>query len=550
MPTRPRYAALSGSSGFFRYAARAGLAVAAGLALWVSFPGPNWWWAAPFGVWALAAVSWRRGFRSGFGFGMLAGWACFGPTLSWSGTYVGVLPWLALATLQGLYLASMSALVGWGSARLLGPAVTREATGERAAYTTKCSPGRGRSVAAHALVPLGWVAQELARSTTPWGGFPWARLAFGQADGPLVTLARWGGAPGVSFAVALIGVALMAAAHGVRRRARVSTVCAIGVVAVVIGTALLIRPPVDGSTATVGFVQGNVPTAGLEFNAQRRAVLDNHVAGTVRLAAEKPAGLSLVVWPENSSDIDPFRNTDAAAQIGRAVNAIDVPLLVGAVLAEPPGHDSNVSLLYRPDGGEPERYVKRHPAPFAEYIPYRGFFSRFSDAARLAGNFVAGDTIGAFRIDTPQEQSYWALPTICFEVAYDDLVRESVLNTRVNAGTDSALLIVQTNNATFGYTDESEQQFAISRLRAIEHGRSIVHVSTVGVSGMIRPDGSVLAKTGLFTAEQAVVHPVLRTEVTPSDRLGPWPERLAVGVWGALLGLGAARHSRPTSRRR
>ena len=53
------------------------------------------------------------------------------------------------------------------------------------------------------------------------------------------------------------------------------------------------------------------------------------------------------------------------------------------------------------------------------------------------------------------------------------------------------LLVVQTNNATFGYTDESEQQFAISRIRAIEHGRSVVHVSTVGVSGFVAPDGTV-----------------------------------------------------------
>ena len=285
---------------------------------------------------------------------------------------------------------------------------------------------------------------------------------------------------------------------------------------------------------SVGFVQGNVPQAGLEFNAQRRAVLDNHVSGTEQLARTAPDDLTLVVWPENSSDIDPFRNTDAAAQIVRARRAVGVPLLIGAVLAEPPGYSSNVSLFYLPGATEPERYVKLHPVPFAEYIPGRAFFRLFTPMADLAGNFVAGDEIGVFRVPAAGGD-YTALPTICFEVAYDGLMRDSVLA----AGDDESLLVVQTNNATFGYTAESEQQFAISRIRAIEHGRSVVHVSTVGVSGFVAPDGTVTEKTGLFTADQRVASPVVRTELTPADRLGAAPEWLAAG---ALLLLVAREH--------
>ena len=285
---------------------------------------------------------------------------------------------------------------------------------------------------------------------------------------------------------------------------------------------LAIPLPTDGRPVSVGFVQGNVPRAGLEFNAERRAVLDNHVNGTEVLADTAPDDLTLVVWPENSSDIDPFRNTDAAAQIVRARRAVGVPLLIGAVLAEPPGYSSNVSLFYLPGVDEPQRYVKLHPVPFAEYIPARAFFRIFTPMADLAGNFVAGDEIGVFRVPAAGGD-YVALPTICFEVAYDGLMRDSV----EAAGDDPSLLVVQTNNATFGYTAESEQQFAISRIRAIEHGRSVVHVSTVGVSGFVAPDGSVTEKTGLFTADQRVASPVVRTERTPADRLGAAPEWLA-----------------------
>ncbi len=245
--------------------------------------------------------------------------------------------------------------------------------------------------------------------------------------------------------------------------------------------------PTDGTRVTVALVQGDVPEPGLDFNAERRAVLDNHVRGTLAVAAHEPADLSLVIWPENSSDIDPIRNPDAAAQVQRALDAVGVPLLIGAVLDEPTPDVSNASLFYRPGAAAPERYVKLHPVPFAEYIPYKSFFRIFSDKVDLVRRpFVAGHTIGGFRVDS-SEGTYWALPTICFEVAYDGLVRNAV----TQPGRQPGLLVVQTNNATFGYSDESEQQFAISRIRAIEHGRSVAHVSTVGVSGFINPDGSV-----------------------------------------------------------
>ncbi|MFQ6172426.1 apolipoprotein N-acyltransferase [Oryzobacter sp. R7] len=484
-------------------------AVVAGLLLWLAFPDHDLWFLAPVAVAVLGGLTLRAGAGRGLLLGLVAGLAFFVPTLSWSGIYVGAVPWLALATLEALYLGVQGAVTGFAGRRLA------EA---------------GRTRAAYALVPLGWVVQEWARSSTPYGGFPWARLAFSQADSPLAAVARYLGAPGVTFAVALVGTLLLLAAaflaRGPRTRAVVPAVLAVAVLL----TPGLVTLPTDGREVAVGMVQGNVPSAGLDFNAQRRAVLDNHVAGTEALAARAPGDLSLVVWPENSSDIDPFRNADAAAQVQRAQESVGVPLVVGAVLAEPVGASSNVSLLYDGSGAEPQRYTKLHPVPFAEYIPHRQFFRMFTPAADLAGNFVAGDSVGVFRVPSATGE-YAALPTICFEVAYDQLMRDSV----AAAGATPSLLLVQTNNATFGYSAESEQQFAISRIRAIEHGRSVVHVSTVGVSGFIAPDGSVSGRTGLFTAEQGLARPVVRTGTTPSDHLGPWPERVAAALLLALV---------------
>jgi apolipoprotein N-acyltransferase len=394
------------------------------------------------------------------------------------------------------------------------------------------------------------VAQEALRGATPFGGFPWGRLAFSQADSPLAGLAAIGGAPAVTFGVALAGGFLAAGlakliggtkpAEGTqltevsRGRVRSGVICLFCAV-VVMALPLLVPRPTDGRTGRFMAVQGDVPRPGLDFNAERRAVLDNHVRATKTAAEAVRSGQQprpdLVVWPENASDIDPLRNPDAAVVINEALDAINVPLVLGAVLREPPPNVSNVSLLYLPGQGVTERYVKQHPVPFAEYIPLRTFFRHFSDKVDLiATDFSAGTGPAVFRVPAHDGGTIEAGPIICFEVAYDALMRDTVDH-------GANVLLVQTNNATFGFTDESVQQLAISRIRAIEHGRSIVHVSTVGVSAMITPDGTAHQRTALFTEAVLSADLPLRTDRTIADRVGAWPEYLACGGLLIMLGL-------------
>ena len=504
------------------------LALASGLALWLAFPSHDQWLLAPVGVGLLALATRDVPARWGLLLGLVAGLACFVPVLSWSGVYVGKTPWLALAVLESLYIA----LVGWASALL-----------QRA--PSLAGAPRVRPL----VIALLWVAEEALRGRTPFGGFPWARLAFSQADSPLVHLAALGGAPAVTFGVALTGAVGAAAVsrlgwsgpgRGVTVREGGRPVTGLGraLPVLVLAGALLLAPllvptPTDGQPARFMAVQGNVPRAGLEFNAERRAVLDNHAAVTRAAAASVAAGTQprpdLVVWPENSSDIDPLRNGDAAAVINTAVTDVGAPVVVGAVLEGPGEHISNVSLLYRPGQGVTQRYVKQHPVPFAEYIPFRSFFRQLSDKVDLVrADMVAGTGSAVFRVPAASGGLVAAGPVICFEVAYDGLMRDTV-----RAG--SNVLLVQTNNATFGYTDESEQQLAISRVRAVEHGRSIVHVSTVGVSALITPDGTAHQRTALFTSALLAGDLPLRTAATVADRVGGWPEYLACGAVVLLL---------------
>ena len=487
-------------------------AVVAGPALVVAFPPYDMWWTAPVGVALLALATHRRSGLAGAALGLVTGMGFFAPLLHWTAidARIGWWPWLVLALSQAAFVALLGAAAAW------------------------CSRVADRWVWSWPLLTGAlWTAQEALRSRQPFGGFPWGRLAFSQADSPLVWLASLGGAPLVSFAVATIGGLLAAAVWWAWRdrtppRWWVRPAAAVGA-AILVPLASWAVPytPPSGPQVTVAIVQGNVPRIGLDFNAQRRAVLDNHVNATIALAERVDRGEveapDLVVWPENSSDIDPLQNSDARQRIDEAANAIGVPILVGAVLAGPGESTRNTGLVWVPGRGPVDMYVKQHPVPFAEYMPMRPFVRMITKKADLAGRFVPGDEPGVLRLGSAVLGD-----VICFEVAYDNLVRDTVTQ-------GAQLIVVQTNNATFNAA-EAKQQLAMVRLRAVEHARPSLMASTVGVSGFVAPDGTVSDTGGFFTAHTAVRTLRLGEARTLATRVGAVPE-LILSV-AALIALG------------
>jgi apolipoprotein N-acyltransferase len=370
----------------------------------------------------------------------------------------------------------------------------------------------------------------------PFGGFPWGRLAFSQAQSPLRWFSAVGGAPLVTFVVALAGggVALavghLAAVRWQGLAVAMAVVVAVPVLGVVLSWPLGPAPDQDATTTTVALVQGNVPELGLAFEERARQVLDNHIAQTAKLAAQINAGQvprpSLVVWPEDASDVDPFQDATAYRAIDVAVKSIGVPILVGAILQGPgPTHRRNAGILWSPTTGPGATYIKRHPVPFAEYIPLRSLAEFVSSDAKL----VSQDMVGGHGKGLVTGGPYPIGDVICFEIAYDDLVRSSVA-----AG--AQLLVVQTNNATFGHTAETYQQLAMSQLRAVETGRTVLQVATTGLSAVIGPDGRIRARSGkLYAPAILVVSVPLRTARTPATRVGAIPEYLLAAL--ALVAL-------------
>jgi apolipoprotein N-acyltransferase len=190
----------------------------------------------------------------------------------------------------------------------------------------------------------------------------------------------------------------------------------------------------------------------------------------------------------------------------------------------------NVGILWGPTSssapGPGDYYLKQHPVPFGEWVPLRPVLTRLiSRFDMIPRDFAAGTRTGVLQLGPARIGDL-----ICFEVAYDELGRAAVRGDGVTgelAGLGARILTVQTNNATYGWTGQPEQQMAMSRLRAVEHGRAVLIAATSGISAIIRPDGSVAGSLPEFTPGYIEETVPLRDSLTLADRLGEAPELLA-----------------------
>ncbi|WP_344534010.1 apolipoprotein N-acyltransferase [Streptomyces albiaxialis] len=509
-----------------REALPSALAALSGCALGLAFPPYGLWPLSLVAVAAFALLTRGRTGRQGAWLGLAFGWPFFTLLLKW----LHVVGWdavIGLAFLQGLFVVALGAAL----------AVTSR---------LPAWPLWGACL---------WVCEEFLRDRIPFGGFPWGRLAFANTGSPFTPLAALGGAPLVTFAVALTGGLLAAAAVGawrLRTAPRESRTYATAGGALVLAAAVTSAgfavpvPTKADDTVQIAVVQGNVQQPGMDFLGRPMKILNNHVEATLDLAAKVKAGKEkkpdLVIWPENASDLDPYKYPEAGKRIDRAVKAIGVPVLVGALVDHPEkeGYVENQGIVWDPKKGPGASYTKQHPVPFGEYVPFRDQLSKvITRLQRVPRDFYPGDHTGVLQTGPARLGD-----VICFEVAYDEIPRDTV-----NDG--ARALVVQTNNATYGETGQPEQQLVMSKLRAVEHGRAIVTAAPSGISAIVEPDGTVRQRTEEFTQDVITGTLPLRDGRTLADRVGAAPE-WTLAIVGVLSCAGAwflGRRARRTSGR-
>jgi apolipoprotein N-acyltransferase len=349
-----------------------------------------------------------------------------------------------------------------------------------------------------ATYPLIYILLEEIRNRFPFGGFGWVRIAYTQADAPFARIAAVGGSIALSSFVVLISFFIFRLSQK-----RISFIALIPAIFLLVPISLQ-----SVGTSNILMIQGNVPQLGLDFNSRAKEVFNYHLKLT-KQEIETNSNVDFILWPENSVDVDPFQNAD----VKQALDSIDRPLIIGAVLGK--GNKLlNTSILW---GGElPPTYIKQHLTPFGEYIPLRSLASLISPYTERVTDFEPGQGQVLFTV-----KDAVIAPVICFELIDDQILHEAAVS--------SNLLAVQTNSATFGMSAESAQQLAMTRVRAIEHGRSIVSVSTTGYSAVIDRNGKVLQQTSLGTAESIRAQVDLLKGQTPRDTLGGWAMFLTIG---------------------
>lgn len=486
------------------------IAAAAGLVMNHAFPATALWPLVFVALALLLPALIGRRIGGALLVGAIYGLVFFSLQVSFTARYLGPLPWIALTVVEGV---------------LTGVALITITLAYR--WIPRAWP-KTRPVVLPVIVAALWTAHELFLGNWPYGGFPWARLGMTQAAGPFAPVASWIGVSGLTFLLVLVPALLIEVVRmrGWRRPLMWG--------APVAAVAALVLTPLFPTHATgdmrIAAVQGNGKT-GYFDQREQYGVITAQLEATEKIAGED---VDLIIWPEGGIDYDPFQDASTARRLNRLVYQFDAPLLANTATER--GDDIfNTSFLWTQDGPATQLHDKRHPVPFGEYVPDRDFF--YALAPDLIGLIGREYTPGT---DPPivDVDGVGIGLAICFDVIYDEVIREGI-----EAG--AQVLAFQTNNADFRGTDENLQQLGFARMRAIETGRSVVNVSTVGTSQIIRYDGSTVSSLDADEAGVLLDDVELRSGLTAGVVLGPWVQlALLIGGLGTLLVAGI------TSRRR
>lgn len=473
-----------------------------GLVLDAAFPDIGWWPLAFVGVaFALASLI-GRSVGGALLVGSVFGAAFWFVHVSWTTRYLGIVPWFGLAGAETVFWAvgSIPIMLAYRWLPRVLPATW------------------GRLVVLPVLVGGLWTMRELVMGSWPYTGFPWGRIGMSQSESPLASLASWVGVTGLTFLMVAFTAAVLEWVRLARFR-DLRTVIPAAILAVVL-LAVPAFPTTGTGSLRVGSVQGNGPSGYFDPRAPGD-VLNAQLEATSPLLDEN---FDLLVWPEGSVDADPLSDQGTARMLDALAARVDAPLLVNAATAR--GKDIfNTSILWTAGEGPAAVHDKTHPVPFGEYVPDRWFFEALvPDLVGLIGREYTPGTnpplvdLGGIGIGL----------AICFDVIYDDVLWEG-------ARGGAELYVFQTNNADFRDTDENLQQLAFARMRAIETGRAVVNISTVGTSQVIAPDGAVVDALPAGEAGTMLTDVPLREGLTPAVLIGSAVQ--AIVGWGSALAL-------------
>ncbi|CAN5379993.1 apolipoprotein N-acyltransferase [soil metagenome] len=488
------------------------IAAASGPVLDAGFPDKGIWPLTFIGIALVLVTLIGRTVGSAIAVGFVAGCAFYFTHIQWASLFLGPLPMSALAVLQSLFFSAGAVAITLAYRWL--PRVWCGSLGRLALLP---------------IVVAGlWTAREAWSSVWPYGGFAWGRVSLSQSDSPISPLFSWLGISGTTFVmVLLVACGIEAArASGTARLVRATAVVALATVML----ALPGWPVATEGSIRVAAVQGN-GKAGYFDGSEANDLLQAQIDATAPLFGQK---VDVVLWPEGTTYRDPTTDVYTGAAFDFISEEMGAPLVAQGV-TQRGDRFYNTAVLWKAGEGAVDFYDKKHPVPFGEYIPDRAFWRPFAPDLidLIQREYTPGTTDNVFDIN-----GVIAGINICFDIVDDQILSDSVRQ-------GAQVIFASSNNADFGRTDESVQQLAIARIRAIELGRSVVNISTVGTSAMITPDGTIVQQLPWYEPGAMVDDVALSSTITPAVFAGRQMEWfVSILALGALVIAGLANRSK------
>ena len=280
---------------------------------------------------------------------------------------------------------------------------------------------------------------------------------------------------------------------------------------------------IEASELNIAIVQGNSPCPGAKnrCNNERQKIYDSHLTQTQSL----DGNFDLVVWPESSTGFnnDPGIHSKVQNEISAEALRLDSYFLIGGDRPIQKKYFENYGIFINKDGEITGQYLKQHPVPFGEYIPFRKYLEWIPPLALVPRDMIRGDSQKIFMVNDVKISS-----VISFEGSFQRYIRNSVQD-------GAELVVILTNQASYGESGMSDQFILMSRANAISNGRPIVHAAITGKSAFIDHKGTVISKTELFeTGILAEKIEVIQTE-TPYSKYGNYLNYIFIVFGGISL---------------
>jgi apolipoprotein N-acyltransferase len=373
---------------------------------------------------------------------------------------------------------------------------------------------RGRAPAYVAAFTL----TEAVRMTWPFGGLPLGGVFLGQADGPLLPLARLGGPLLLTAGVWAGGVGLATFVCGLDRVRVRGGLVLVGLILLVLAGALAPDGGRPVRSISVALVQGGGRRGVDQDEVPPATVFAAQVAANRRVG-RGPHSPTLVLWPEDVIALAaPLAGSPQNSVMSEIARRLHTTLVAG--VTEPASGTTfrNEIVAWGPDGRVVAQFEKVHRVPFGEYVPYRSFISDLANLSAVPLDAVAGHGNGLLR--TPAGP----LGTlVSFEVFYANRSRTSV-----RAG--AQLLIVPTNTSSYATAQVPTQEVAADAVQAVETGRDLVQAGPTGYTTVVNHVGTVLQRSVLGRRAVLSARVALRRGFTPYDHLGDLPVLLVALV--------------------